>query len=619
MSQTLNASRSVCSQLIDLLERRGDIARVAVLRMLDVRLHNPQAYVTLVGETSSGKSTLVNALLKRQILPVGAQPTTATVTHVVCRHETGEQFFAIYRDATQENIDRSRFDSLSLSPTADLLRLQVRCKPGDANFAGLHVFDTPGYNSILNAHEEVLESFLPESDVVVLVVGYRTGFGQVEQDLFEMVSETACIDQQVPFFLAVNRSPPSAHAEDSRCKEILNKMQDCLGCTPPVVTIHSASTTMDFPPGQESASRIPEASALWERILNEINKPARLKAVEQKLCQLLVNIIYEVDFDLERQELKYEANEKELEEIKEQSQMLKKARDDSLAAVDTMAKRLEDILPRLLKQGIDSLITKSAQEIDATGKWTGAEDCIAWMEGHVLPFGIRELAHAMESFIADELERLDRELNEIANTAVRQMHSRARLKSNAVIAFAGNIARTLGERIGGAFAHNLFRAYGGVGGAAAGAGNLVKMGVARAGRLIGKTFSRQVYNTIGRTFTKKFLKRLGAVVAVVIEGILYVYESKTWQGKLKEKVKEALIEWKSETLTDLKSTQIPAIRKNNEESVRTFYDDLLADEDSGEQCKEDVCLLEETRSLRTDLASLMARLKDAGILLRDNG
>lgn len=201
-------------ELVDLLERGGEEARASVARLLLGRLTLPQAYVTVVGETSTGKSSLINALLGQDVLPASARPTTGVVTHVACRDEAASRYFAIYRDATQEAIDHDQFRTLSETPDGDMLRLQVRTRPKAAGNVGLHVFDTPGYNAVLSEHEEVLMNFLPNSDVIVFVVGYRTGFGQTDQDLLEAIAAATAHDSTIPLVLAINRVPAGCGVDD---------------------------------------------------------------------------------------------------------------------------------------------------------------------------------------------------------------------------------------------------------------------------------------------------------------------------------------------------------------------------------------------------------------------
>ena len=144
MDSKTTASKQVLREAITLFDSDKDVARTQIARLLLARMNDPHATITVVGETSSGKSTLINAMLGREVLPTAASPSTATVTHVVCRPEVEDRFFAIYRGATQDSVSSEEFRSLALQPSEDLLRIQVRARPTDLTFLNLHVFYTPG-------------------------------------------------------------------------------------------------------------------------------------------------------------------------------------------------------------------------------------------------------------------------------------------------------------------------------------------------------------------------------------------------------------------------------------------------------------------------------------------
>jgi len=230
--------------LLDVLEAAGHVDGLALGRLLVQRLRNPQSYITMVGETSSGKSTLVNALLGTPLLPAYARPTTGTVIQVICR-EGEVRYLAINRDATQRDLTSQQFARLSELPPQELLRLQLRAPDGTSKSSGLNVFDTPGYNSVLAAHEEVLRQFLPESDVVVVVAGYRSGFGQADQDLLEAVQYATAGNQSLPVLLVINRTPPGTGPTDRRIQEILKNAADSLRRDPELIVVTSSTAGDD--------------------------------------------------------------------------------------------------------------------------------------------------------------------------------------------------------------------------------------------------------------------------------------------------------------------------------------------------------------------------------------
>lgn len=565
----------IAGKLADLLSEDKDVRLLATTRLLQIRLRQPQAYITVCGETSTGKSSLINGLFGCRLLPVSAKPTTATVTQVVCRNDQQNEYFAIFRDATQAHIDQQQFNFLSVSPTADILRLQLRAKPMLDQYVGLQVFDTPGFNSVMAEHEEVLRSFLPESDVVVFVAGYRSGFGQVDQDLLEIIKTATASNAEIPIILLVNRCPSSVNKEDRRITEIVNNAKDCLLRDPDLIIIRSASEEVLQSAQNSECDVVPDSSALWNNIIERVFNHDYQMVVNQKLVQLLKCILEEAASSVERAEIELSVKGEDAAAIEAQIKTLERSRDKSIIAIERCCEKLRQQLPKIADRSADSMTKKMRSEIHESNKWLGYEECAQWVSAHALPYEVREAAKSIEEQISVELEMLDQELEEIANTAVKAVRSDSALKSEAVQKFTENLLKTFGQRIGGHVLTTITRTYGGVGGAAAGTGNLVKMAVSRVGRLFNQTFSRQVYTNIGRTFTKRMLQKLAVAVQIIIEVGLYFREVSTWQANLLAKTTEAIDSWRQEIKVDLKTEYVASIESNNVNFVRAIYDDLV--------------------------------------------
>ena len=65
-----NSAVRISEKLEILFDSISDKERLALIRLIKHRLRNPQSYVTIIGETSTGKSSLINSLFQRQLLPV---------------------------------------------------------------------------------------------------------------------------------------------------------------------------------------------------------------------------------------------------------------------------------------------------------------------------------------------------------------------------------------------------------------------------------------------------------------------------------------------------------------------------------------------------------------------
>ncbi|KWO12969.1 hypothetical protein WM26_12520 [Burkholderia cepacia] len=587
------------SQLVDLLEHCGDDARASVARLLLNRLTLPQAYVTVVGETSTGKSSLINALLGQDLLPSSARPTTGVVTHVACRDEAASRFFAIYRDATQETIEYERFRALSEAPEGDVLRLQVRSRPKAAENVGLHVFDTPGYNAVLSEHEEVLMNFLPNSDVIVFVVGYRTGFGQSDQDLLEAIAAATAHDTTIPLVLAINRVPEGCGLDDKRVAEIRRLAED--GIRRPL-TLQLVASANGVPIAQAPLA----ADELWDEVRRHAFDSAVLDTVHERLQENVLAVLDDADAVLEREEAGLSADAGEAEAIVCALDITRAARAESLIEIERTMANLDTALPRLL----DTLVTASLQQIEAeilgADKWLGFPDCAEWVASHCLPFEVRRIGRQLEAHMEVEMVALNRRLEEIANTAIGELDKTVSLRpDDPVRRFTLNVSRTIAQRLAGNAVNAMLKGIGGVGGAAAGAGNLAKMALKRLGELFGQRFGREVYDQIGRIFTKRLMERLSVAVTVIVEIGSFVYEAQVWQRKLIEQSREAVGNWRADIDQVLRDQHLPSLRASNEAIVDELYGEF---ENNPVAAPEREARLADVQGTRQQLASLRSRL-----------
>lgn len=68
----------ILKRLAELADGRGDDAATAALQGSFTRLSEGRLTLAILGEFKRGKSTLINALLDAEVMPVGVIPTTST-------------------------------------------------------------------------------------------------------------------------------------------------------------------------------------------------------------------------------------------------------------------------------------------------------------------------------------------------------------------------------------------------------------------------------------------------------------------------------------------------------------------------------------------------------------
>ena len=161
----LAEARSVCAQ-VSSLKHIADR-----LQALEVRLATKEIVVPLVGEFSSGKSTLINAILGKQVLPVDITPTTATINEI--RFSQAKEFAEIYSNGqkTKELSDITQLSSEEYSK-ASLVKI---FSSSSAVGKSIVLVDPPGLSSDIARHDKLLFEYLPDCDAALLVIDVNQG------------------------------------------------------------------------------------------------------------------------------------------------------------------------------------------------------------------------------------------------------------------------------------------------------------------------------------------------------------------------------------------------------------------------------------------------------------
>ena len=141
--------------------------------------------VAILGQFKSGKSSFLNSLIGKPILPVGVIPVTTTITRVqygkrersVVRHFDGRQ--------TEADIGEiEEFTSEAKNPAnqknVEMVDLEL---PSLERYAGLRLVDTPGLGSIFKYHMETSENWIPEVGAALLAISSDRPLGENDLQL----------------------------------------------------------------------------------------------------------------------------------------------------------------------------------------------------------------------------------------------------------------------------------------------------------------------------------------------------------------------------------------------------------------------------------------------------
>jgi len=223
----LQGLESVLDRLEDFLRSDGHEQALREVLVIKEKLGAGQIQVVVMGEFKRGKSTLINALAGRPVLPMGVVPLTSVVT-VVHRSER-EAAVVEYLDGRRQDIPHERVrdfvteefnprnekkvDRVSVGLSSPLLR------------EGVLMVDTPGVGSVYRHNTEVTQRYLPQADAVILVLSSDPPISQSEVEFLHSVRRWAR-----KLFVVLNKTDYLAAADLERAVSFTEKVvREALG------------------------------------------------------------------------------------------------------------------------------------------------------------------------------------------------------------------------------------------------------------------------------------------------------------------------------------------------------------------------------------------------------
>lgn len=191
------------------------------VKELEVSIRNKELLVPVVGAFSAGKSSLLNAILGKEVLPVAITPETAIPTEL--RHDSRERLQALFTDGRIEEF-----------PVEDLPQLQARAEeldcvrlyldsPALSALAPLVLVDMPGSNSPLDAHNEAIARYIGEGAHYLFIVSVEEG--TLHSATLRHIDEIACVGRS--FSVCINKADlrPASDVEAIRA-HIAQRLED---------------------------------------------------------------------------------------------------------------------------------------------------------------------------------------------------------------------------------------------------------------------------------------------------------------------------------------------------------------------------------------------------------
>lgn len=166
----LNAAENYYAQ-------KGDENTVKNIQVQKKNLEENKFSIVVVGEFSAGKSTLLNAMMGRRMLPSFTQETTATVNFLRGKNEApnNEPGIVYYNDGSHEVLPDTELETIEkfvstkgedVASTVNHLDVYL-----DSEFLkdGVMLVDSPGLNGVAEGHKEITENQIKQSNASIFM------------------------------------------------------------------------------------------------------------------------------------------------------------------------------------------------------------------------------------------------------------------------------------------------------------------------------------------------------------------------------------------------------------------------------------------------------------------
>ena len=188
-----------------------------------VKLAEDRFVLAVIGQFKRGKSSLMNSIIGKELLPTGVLPLTSAIT--VLKYGPEERLIVNRKDSVFP-------DELPISSLSEYVT--ETGNPGNQKKVitasiempvpflrnGIEFVDTPGVGSSIIANTETTYSFLPECDAILFVTSVDTPMTSMELDLLREIREY--VDK---VFIVVNKIDLLA---DNECSVVIKFVEETI-------------------------------------------------------------------------------------------------------------------------------------------------------------------------------------------------------------------------------------------------------------------------------------------------------------------------------------------------------------------------------------------------------
>ncbi|MEW6676217.1 MAG: dynamin family protein, partial [Nitrospirota bacterium] len=362
---------------------------------LKEKIQNNVFNLVVLGQFKRGKTSLINALLGAEILPVAVVPLTSIAT--ILKYGEALRIKVYFNDGRMTEIKSEslpQYVTEKGNPKNEKdVQEVVITYPSSYLKDGVRLIDTPGVGSIYQHNTDIAYQYLPKSDAALFLLSVDQPVGQAELDFLKDVKEYS----HRIFFLqnkADYVGPEDLEESIAFSKKII---EECMGCGVKMFPL-SAKLALD---GKLSGSKdLLEKSFLpeFEKTLNIFLMEEKGKVLLISVSNTLLRVLSQAMFELG---LEMRSLTTPLDELKVKIEMFEKKKKEVMREKQDFDILLDGEVNRLVKKGLDEDLEEFKKEATFILS-VGLESF--YKENQSLPS--KELNSALEKYIINEVRNV---------------------------------------------------------------------------------------------------------------------------------------------------------------------------------------------------------------------
>lgn len=304
---------------------------------------NSEIILPIVGEFSSGKTTLINSLTQSKNLETSSKPTTAVIYEIMFGSKREEAILFNEDGSIIEIKDISTIKNADLKGV-DCIRIYDTCPNIDKNTI---LVDTPGLSSNDPKHLEALSKYLPKADALILCIDANQ---QITSSLLEFIKFNNLA--HLPLYLVITKADTKTAAEMVSIKEYILKNIDI--SADKIISISSLKNELD-----EFYGLIESIQQNKNTIINNVID-FRLNKTKEYLKEYIKNLLENTASD--------ETIEKEL---KQQQRFLDRLLNSVNKLIQDTRSEMEEVeyettknFSKVISDKLDGIISKNSSTLD---------------------------------------------------------------------------------------------------------------------------------------------------------------------------------------------------------------------------------------------------------------